>query len=393
MAAHERLDAVTAAEANRELVRHAALSDNLPNPSDVDAVDEFGLPVKPFKPILYEDHDSSDGYESALEEEQEEGSSEQRDAASNESIAPSTVVRNRAEQIGESESAGEDSVAAYAEKEQESSDEVAPRDPPSPSLQSSNWSGPEQSETDGNQAADIASTAHSKKQSLSERMVLPEHLDAPLPLHGTSEWSHQLLVPQEGAVVDATAKQEVEWQDMPAVAPYDIYDDDGKLVAREAHDSDDEAAYRGRGGAGKGYTKINVDEDAQSATSMDENTRYLFKESGTHLADEDGDEAARDPLTQLQTTKELLTEQQRVAYVALVRVATVLMLKALEDVNGTKATKKVLLQATESMRLWSQKMMVRLYAHMDISANGISAFRIPAYELPFSADESGQSRL
>ena len=83
---------------------------------------------------------------------------------------------------------------------------------------------------------------------------------------------------------------------MPAFAPYDLYDDDNRLVAREEHDSDNEAnAYTGLGGAGKGYTRVQADEDAKSATSMDENTDYLFKaKAGTEVHDEE--EEQRDPL-------------------------------------------------------------------------------------------------
>jgi hypothetical protein len=113
-------------------------------------------------------------------------------------------------------------------------------------------------------------------------------------------------------------KGDEQWQDMPAFAPYDLYDDNGKLVAREAQDSDDEAeAYGGLGGAGKGYTRVQIDDDARSATSMDENTSYLFKEKGTNVVDED--EEQRDPLAQMQATKDLLTEGQRIAYVGVTR--------------------------------------------------------------------------
>lgn len=184
---------------------------------------------------------------------------------------------------------------------------------------------------------------------------------------GVSEWSHQQLAPHS---LEKEGKNEDEqWQDMPAFAPYDLYDDNGKLVAREAQDSDDEAdAYSGLGGAGKGYTRVQIDEDARSATSMDENTSYLFKEKGTNVVDED--EEQRDPLAQMQATKDLLTEGQRIAYVGVTRLAMVQMVKELEDIEGTKGTKKDLRSAIEAMKMWSQKTMVRLYAHMEIDAAG-----------------------
>jgi len=182
---------------------------------------------------------------------------------------------------------------------------------------------------------------------------------------GVSGWSHQALAPHKP---QEDHDQEEKWQDMPAFAPFDMYDDNNILIAREAKDSDDEAdAYTGLGGAGKGYTKVQLDEDAQSATSMDENTDYLFKAKGTDVLDEDEDQ--RDPLAQLQATKTLLTEGQRIAYVGLARLAMANMVKELSDIEGTKSTKKGLAVAVESMKMWSQQMMVRLYMHMEINSS------------------------
>lgn len=182
---------------------------------------------------------------------------------------------------------------------------------------------------------------------------------------GASGWSHQALAPHKPR---EDPKQEEEWKDMPAFAPYDLYDDNNRLVAREEKDSDDEGnAYAGLGGAGKGYTRVQVDEDARSATSMDDNTDYLFKPKATDLADDE--EEQRDPLAQLQATKNLLTEGQRIAYVGVARLAMAKMVKELDDVEGTKKTKKGLALAAESMKMWSQQMMVRLYMHMEVDSS------------------------
>lgn len=183
-----------------------------------------------------------------------------------------------------------------------------------------------------------------------------------------SGWSHQALAPRKEEKIDRHENE--EWQEMPALAQYDLYDDDGRLVAREARDSDDEAnAYTGLGGAGKGYTRVQIDEDAMSATSMDENTNYLFKpKEGEIIDDED---TQRDPLAQMQATKDLLTEGQRIAYVGVTRLAMATMVKELEDIEGTKGTKKDLRLAVESMKMWSQQMMVRLYSHMEIDSSGL----------------------
>ena len=194
---------------------------------------------------------------------------------------------------------------------------------------------------------------------------------------GISEWSHQALVPKE--VQEEKHEEEDEWQDMPAYGEYDVFDDDGNLVARGTREDLEKDIYEGLGGAGKGYTRVQIDDDARSATSMDENTSYLFKEQGTNVVDED--EEHRDPLAQMQATKDMLTEGQRIAYVGVVRLNMIAMVKAMESVQTTKGSKKDINSAIESMQLWSQKMMVRLYAHMEIDSSGKVAVPSSIYSL------------
>lgn len=184
--------------------------------------------------------------------------------------------------------------------------------------------------------------------------------------HGVSEFSHQQLSVQPEEKKD---DEETGWQQMPAYARYDMYDDDDRLIAREYDDAEDEKyTYGGLGGAGKGYTRVQIDEDAESATSMDDNTQYLFKDraKGTAIVDEDDDDT-RDAVSQMQATKDLLTEGQRIAYVGVVRLEIANLVKEGEDLTPTKKTKKEVAMAGESVKMWAQKMMIRVYAHMDIS--------------------------
>ena len=184
---------------------------------------------------------------------------------------------------------------------------------------------------------------------------------------GISEFSHQHITKSK----DGEDNDEGEWQEMPAYAPYDMYDDDDRLVAKEHHEEEDEKyGYAGLGGAGKGYTRLLLDDDAESATSMDENTQYLFKNAGgTSMMDEDDQQ--RDAVSQLQATKDLLTEGQRIAYVGLTRLELSSMVKDTEGVDtacrAKQKPKKEVQLAAEAMKMWAQKMMIRLYSHMDIS--------------------------
>jgi hypothetical protein len=187
---------------------------------------------------------------------------------------------------------------------------------------------------------------------------------------GVSEFSHQQLTTHD--TVTKKGDEDDEWQEMPAYAPYDIYDDDNRLVAKEQKPEEmgDTYGYAGLGGAGKGYTRVIMDDDVESVNSIDENTQYLFKEAGATTSLTEDDEHQRDAVSQLQATKDLLTEGQRIAYVGLTRLEMSVMVKEIEAMpldSGSRRMKKEVLIAAESMRMWSQKMMIRLYTHMDIS--------------------------
>lgn len=184
-------------------------------------------------------------------------------------------------------------------------------------------------------------------------------------VNSISEFSHQQ--------VSMPAKQHDEdddggWQTMPAFAPYDMYDDDNRLIAKEYNEEleeDKTYSYAGMGGAGKGYTRVLVDDDAESVTSMDDNTNYLFKNAaGTSIVD---DEDTRDAVAQMQATKDLLTEGQKIAYVGLTRIEMSQMVKEMESLQRSRSTKKAVQLATEALKMWCQKIMIRIYTHMDIS--------------------------
>lgn len=182
---------------------------------------------------------------------------------------------------------------------------------------------------------------------------------------GVSEFSHQHITEPK----KKEENEEGEWQEMPAYASYDIYDDENRLIAKEHHETEEESyGYAGLGGAGKGYTRVLLDDDAESANSIDENTQYLFKNAaGTSMVDEDDQQ--RDAVSQLQATKDLLTEGQRIAYVGLTRLELSKMVTECEgaDLARPKKPRKEVQMAAEAMKMWAQKMMIRLYSHMEIS--------------------------
>ena len=216
--------------------------------------------------------------------------------------------------------------------------------------------------------APVNTPMNKTKKEEDSRFSVEEHARSkPSQDQHVSEWSHQHVTTSKP---QTQAEEELEWQDMPAYAPYDIYDDDNRLVAREMADEDLVVdAYAGLGGAGKGYTRVQLDEDAQSATSMDDTTAYLFKngEKSTGAGEYEDDEA-RDALSQMQATKDFLTEGQKIAYVGMTRIVLSTMVEDLEKKLDDKKMKKELRIASEAMKMWGQKVMLQLYKHMDISS-------------------------
>jgi hypothetical protein len=184
-----------------------------------------------------------------------------------------------------------------------------------------------------------------------------------------SEWSHQRLAQPDAHHLESeeSDQEPEEWKTMPALGEFDYYDDYGRLVARGAKEEGDEAVYQGLGGAGKGYTRVQLDEDAQSATSLDEDTSYLFRDTGDNSAGLVGEDL-RDTISQLQATKDLLNETQKIAYVGVVRLAIHNMNYDLASIATTKSTRKTMQKASDAMRKWGQAIMARIYAHMDINS-------------------------
>lgn len=84
-------------------------------------------------------------------------------------------------------------------------------------------------------------------------------------------------------------------------------------------------------------------------------TKYLFDE-----------DAAMTPLSQMQATKKLLTESQRIAYVGLCALTAREMTQALRLFK-----RKELKGAVANMELWVLKIMGRLYYHMELETPGM----------------------
>ncbi|KAK7063613.1 DUF726-domain-containing protein [Favolaschia claudopus] len=97
------------------------------------------------------------------------------------------------------------------------------------------------------------------------------------------------------------------------------------------------------------YTRLRgVEEDESDEVHM--RTKYLFDE-----------DKAMTPLSQMQATKNLLTEAQRIAYVGLCALITQEMAQSMKRPN-----RKEFKAAIQNMDLWALKIMGRLYYHMEL---------------------------
>ncbi|OPB39248.1 hypothetical protein A0O28_0049540 [Trichoderma guizhouense] len=360
-------------------------------PTAVAEFDDFGLPIKKFiAPAEPPDSGAQDathdadtnsetqnGHHDSKEEHQETSEpagSKNGHTSSSDSVDTSPKdVQPTQENIP--------AVASPIQQQQEpkTATETGPKEPMTPPAKNTPWPPTSPSPIRETRAIEAPSTPKTPNRGTepSEKYLSPggfsqtqkrdRSFSSPMSTNGVSEFSHQHVLQRQEVVEEKKEDDDGGWQEMPSYARYDMYDDDDRLIAKEHDAEEDETyGYAGLGGAGKGYTRVIMDEDAESATSMDEHTQYLFKNpNGTSIGEED---EARDAVSQMQATKDLLTEGQRIAYVGVVRLEIVNMVKEAEKLTlNTKSAKKQVIMGAEAVKMWGQKMMIRIYHHMDIS--------------------------
>lgn len=110
--------------------------------------------------------------------------------------------------------------------------------------------------------------------------------------------------------------------------------------------------WREKGGVNEqDYTRLLLDDDPDE-DEVHTKTQYLFD-----------DDKGMTPLAQMQTTKNMLTEAQRIAYVGLCRIVT-------KDMAHKLGTLRELQNARESTIDWATRIMGRLYQHMELEPAG-----------------------
>ena len=118
------------------------------------------------------------------------------------------------------------------------------------------------------------------------------------------------------------------------------------------------------------YTRLRLDEDEES-DELHMRTKYLFDE-----------DKAMTPLKQMQATKELLTEGQRIAYVGLCYLVARRMVRdvgrgweghKVKFRDKVKGKGKGDIPVVESANLWILKIMARMFQHMELNRAGESS--------------------
>lgn len=153
--------------------------------------------------------------------------------------------------------------------------------------------------------------------------------------------SHNTATNATGTHLDIDDARGYDWRSKPANKQND--DDD--------QDSDGE----------KGYTQLRLDED-EEAEELHAATSYLFQDGNRH--DPYGNSTTATPLNQMKTTKQLLSEGQKIAYVGLCSLIASEMVHQIRRVPG-----KNLDPAKQSIESWKIKVMARLYQHMEIESS------------------------
>lgn len=153
-----------------------------------------------------------------------------------------------------------------------------------------------------------------------------------------------------GLPIEKDRSDDESWEPMATVGSYEVYDDRNNLVVQKTKDEDDES--KSGNAAASGYTRVANNDDANSITSLDDKTDFLFD---AHKSTDDIDAEF-----QMAATKSMLTGQQKIAYAGLCRLALAEMANKVRK-HGSKAP-----LAVESFQKWGTKFILRLYNHLGL---------------------------
>ncbi|ANZ74005.1 BA75_00138T0 [Komagataella pastoris] len=182
-------------------------------------------------------------------------------------------------------------------------------------------------------------------------------------------------------VNDDNSSDDAGWKEMDTEISYAIYDNKGEKIDASIRQ---QIISQKKDDAPDGYTRINAEEQAQKYEEIDRKMDFLFEKENSnlnrllngsheveHYEEEDvySDDDDYTPLSQLDTTKKMLQESQKVAYVGLVQLCIVEMGICLAEIHGSQSRTmgKKLSKAHASFSSWASSLMTKLHNHIGLS--------------------------
>lgn len=174
--------------------------------------------------------------------------------------------------------------------------------------------------------------------------------------HDEGDWQEMPVVKEDDFVSGLDEEDQRKYHYAPKKAVSHAHSHSGGNATGNLIDFDDQGAeWRSKTEQNESeYTRLRVDEE-EDADEVHLRTRYLFDE-----------DTAMTPLSQMQTTKKMLTEAQRIAYVGLCALTAKEMMQKQKN-----ARRKEFKDSIHGMELWAMRVMGRLYYHMDLETAGI----------------------
>lgn len=200
--------------------------------------------------------------------------------------------------------------------------------------------------------------------------------------------SHAELQPKEKEVIleapkddDFFSSNAATWKDMRTITDMDYYDERGQLEFAKGGPIFDSFENRG-------YTKIDTEEQVAKYSELDAKTDFLFKlnrDASKKIIDkleeeeEDVDNFTNDDMDEvddnldstdtLATTKGMLSDSQKFAYVGIIKLISVDMATELATLRTCSTNKiaKTLSFGQRNFSNWTQYVITKLYDHLDLT--------------------------
>jgi len=192
--------------------------------------DEFGLPIRPARRRVYEDEedDVKNEKEATVKEDVKDAPKVER------AVAGEVVVTIKSDAVKDDEKPTEAAAATPTKVDTLTKEKPAETATPAQTTNQEDTKKTTEASSNANEPSPVSPRksndkprGHAYKKSV-----------------GASEWSHQALAPREDE--EEEKKEELEWQDMPALATYRQYDDWGKVTAKAYDEEDDETMAYGK---------------------------------------------------------------------------------------------------------------------------------------------------